>query len=77
MSVVIITFEFSQLFIFIRISSKGSGRLSNVINPIKNNSIRFKTKSDFKVYDSNRKLIESVLPEFRSVFNSSFLADCI
>jgi len=34
----------------------------NVINPIKNDSIRFKTKSDFKVYDSNRKLIESVLP---------------
>ena len=34
----------------------------NVVNPIKNDSIRFKTKSDFKVYDSNRKLIESVLP---------------
>jgi hypothetical protein len=34
----------------------------NVVNPIRNNSIRFKTKSDFKVYDSNRKLIESVLP---------------
>jgi hypothetical protein len=34
----------------------------NIVNPIRNNSIRFKTKSDFKVYDSNRKLIESVLP---------------
>ena len=34
----------------------------NVVNPLKNNNIRFKTKSDFKVYDSNRKLIESVLP---------------
>ena len=34
----------------------------NVVNPIKNNSIRFKTKSDFKVYDSNRDILESVLP---------------
>jgi len=34
----------------------------NVVNPLKNDSIRFKTKSDFKVYDSNRKLLESVLP---------------
>lgn len=34
----------------------------NVVNPLKNNTIRFKTKSDFKIYDSNRKLIESVLP---------------
>lgn len=34
----------------------------NVINPLKKDTIRFKTKSDFKVYDSNRKLIESVLP---------------
>ena len=34
----------------------------NVVNPIRNNSIRFKTKSDFKVYDNNRKLIENVLP---------------
>ena len=34
----------------------------NVVNPIKKDTIRFKTKSDFKVYDSNRKLIESVLP---------------
>ena len=34
MSGVIITFEFSPLFNFIRISPKGSGRLSNVINPI-------------------------------------------
>lgn len=34
----------------------------NVINPLKNDTIRFKIKSDFKVYNSNRKLIESVLP---------------
>lgn len=34
----------------------------NVVNPIRNNSIRFKTKSDFKVYDNNRKLLENVLP---------------
>lgn len=34
----------------------------NVVNGLKKDTIRFKTKSDFKVYDSNRKLIESVLP---------------
>ena len=34
----------------------------NVVNPIKNDIIRFKTKSDFKVYDSNRDILESVLP---------------
>lgn len=34
----------------------------NVVNSLKNDTIRFKTKSDFKVYDSNRKLLSSVLP---------------
>ena len=34
----------------------------NVVNSLKNDTIRFKTKSDFKVYDSNRILLESVLP---------------
>ena len=34
----------------------------NVVNPLKNDTIRFKTKSDFKVYDSNRDILESVLP---------------
>ena len=34
----------------------------NVVNSLKNDTIRFKTKSDFKVYDSNRKLLDSVLP---------------
>lgn len=34
----------------------------NVVNPLKNDIIRFKTKSDFKVYDTNRDILESVLP---------------
>jgi hypothetical protein len=34
----------------------------NVVNPLKNDTIRFKTKSDFKVYDTNRDTLDSVLP---------------
>ena len=34
----------------------------NVVNPIKNNNIRFKIKSDFKVYDTNHDILEKVLP---------------
>ena len=34
----------------------------NVVNPLKKDTIRFKTKSDFKVYDTNRNILESVLP---------------
>ena len=34
----------------------------NLINPIKKDTIRFKTKSDFKIYDSNRDILESILP---------------
>lgn len=34
----------------------------NVVNPLKNDIIRFKIKSDFKVYDTNRDILESVLP---------------
>ena len=34
----------------------------NVVNPLKKDTIRFKTKSDFKVYDTNRDILESVLP---------------